>query len=265
MITSAAGTDNYIRCTGHCDMFQDEQDRWWGVCLGMRMRDSRFMMGRESFLVSGKWEQDGWPNIDTIEVTFSHHVKTTIIESPKSGLDWLYIRNANLQDHEIDDRSICLLPSKADLSRWQEPVSFVGKRQRKLEGHTSVILTASKDGLCRAGLVNYKDEHPYTRIWYDSGKRIVRFGVINNAKKILRGHEAKIENDIEELHLLMKYTKKQLVLQYMEKDGALETIGTFDTEELSNANFVGPIIGVFATSDSNCSPPVLFKNFRIDQ
>lgn len=47
-------------------MFQDEQDRWWGVCLGMRMRDSRFMMGRESFLVSGKWEQDGWPNIDTV-------------------------------------------------------------------------------------------------------------------------------------------------------------------------------------------------------
>ncbi|CAD0055896.1 unnamed protein product [Aureobasidium pullulans] len=182
--------DNYIRCTGHCDMFQDEQDRWWGVCLGMRMRDSRFIMGRESFLV-----------------TFSHHFKTTIIESPKSGLDWLYI----------------------------------------------------------PGLVNYKDEHPYTRIWYDSGKRIVRFGVINNAKKISRGHEAKIENDIEELHLLIKYTKKQLVLQYMEEDGALETIGTVDTEELSNANFVGPIIGVFATSDSNCSPPVLFKSFRVDQ
>ncbi|THY05197.1 hypothetical protein D6D02_07777 [Aureobasidium pullulans] len=156
--------DNYIRCTGHCDMFQDEQDRWWGVCLGMRMRDSRFIMGRESFLVSGKWEQDGWPTLDTVEVTFSHHFKTTIIESPKSGLDWLYIRNANLQDHEIDDRSICLLPSKADLSRWQEPVSFVGKRQRKLKGHTSAILTALKDGLCRAGLVNYKDEHPYTRI-----------------------------------------------------------------------------------------------------
>lgn len=44
-----------------------------------------------------------------------------------------------------------------------------------------------------------------------------------------------------------------------------DPIGTVDTEELSNANFVGPIIGVFATSDSNCSPPVLFKNFRIDQ
>lgn len=50
-------------------------------------------MGRESFLVSGKWEQDGWPNIDTVEVTFSHHFKTTIIELPKSGLDWLYIRD----------------------------------------------------------------------------------------------------------------------------------------------------------------------------
>lgn len=246
-------------------MFQDEQDRWWGVCLGTRMRDSRFMMGRESFLVSGKWEQDGWPNIDTVEVTFSHHFKTTIIESPKSGLDWLYIRNANLQDHEIDDRSIYLLPSKADLSRWQEPVSFVGKWQRKLEGHISVILTASKDGPCRAGLVNNKDEHRYTRIWYDSGERIVRFEVINKAKKISRGHEAKIENDIEELHSLIKYTKEQLVLQYMEEDGALETIGTVDTEELSNADFVGPIIGVFATPDSNCSPPVLFKNFRIDQ
>lgn len=124
-----------------------------------------------------------------------------------------------------------------------------------------MILMASKDGLCRAALVDYKDEHRYTRIWYDSGKRIARFEVINNAKKISRGHEAKIE----ELHLLIKYTKEQLVIQYMEEDGALETIGTVDTEELSNADFFGPIIGVFATSDSNCSPPVLFKNLRVDQ
>lgn len=246
-------------------MFQDEQDSWWGVCLGMRMRDSRFMMGRESFLVSGKWEQDGWPTPDTVEVTSSHHFKANIIDSPKSGLDWLYVRNANLQDHEIDDRSIHLTPSKADLSQWQEPVSFVGKRQRKLEGHASVILTISEDDPCRAGLVVYKDEHRYTRIWYDGGKKIVCFEVINNAKKIARSHEAKIEDDIEELHMLIEYAEEQLVLQYMEETGVVKTIGTVDTEELSNADFVGPIIGVFATSDSDCPSPVLFKDFRIDQ
>ncbi|THZ44608.1 hypothetical protein D6C90_04723 [Aureobasidium pullulans] len=264
-ILTAAGTDNYVHCTGHCDMFQDEQDRWWGVCLGMRMRDSRFMMGRESFLVSGKWEQDGWPTLDTVEVTSSHHFKANIIDSPKSGLDWLYIRNANLQDLEIDDRSIHLTPSKADLSQWQEPVSFVGKRQRKLEGHASVILTILEDDPCRAGLVVYKDEHRYTRIWYDGGKKIVCFEVINNAKEIARSHEAKIEDDIEELHMLIEYAEEQLVLQYMEETGVVKTIGTVDTKELSDADFVGPIIGVFATSDSDCPSPVLFKDFRIDQ
>ncbi|THX73124.1 hypothetical protein D6D04_08710 [Aureobasidium pullulans] len=227
-ILTAAGTDNYVHCTGHCDMFQDEQDRWWGV-------------------------------------TFSHHFKTNIIDSPKSGLDWLYIRNATLQDHEIDDRSIHLTPSKADLSQWQDPVSFVGKRQRKLEGHASVILTISEDDPCRAGLVVYKDEHRYTRIWYDGGKKIVCFEVINNAKKIARSHEAKIEDDIEELHMLIEYAEEQLVLQYMEETGVVKTIGTVDTGELSNADFVGPIIGVFATSDSDCPSPVLFKDFRIDQ
>jgi beta-xylosidase len=35
-ILTARGTDAYIQCTGHCDIFQDTQGNWWVVCLGVR-------------------------------------------------------------------------------------------------------------------------------------------------------------------------------------------------------------------------------------
>ncbi|KAI5242849.1 hypothetical protein E4T43_04578 [Aureobasidium subglaciale] len=262
-ILTASGTDNYVHCTGHCDIFQDSDGRWWGACLAMRMRGSRFHMGRESFLVSGNWDGE-WPTLDTVEVSSSHKFKTDIVKATRSGLDWLYIRDANLSDHKIEGSTIRLTPSKKDLAQWQEPVSFVGKRQRKLEGSASVNMAVPKAGSVRAGLVNYKDEHRYARIWYDSSSKSVCFEVVNNAKKINRQDQEQVADDIEELRLLIEYTEEKLVFQYEEEQGVTKTLGVVDTEELSNADFVGPIIGVFATSGDESTQDIAFTKFGID-
>ncbi|KAI4721218.1 hypothetical protein E4T48_02519 [Aureobasidium sp. EXF-10727] len=263
-ILTAAGTDNYVHCTGHCDMFQDNEDQWWGVCLAMRMRGSRFHMGRESFLVTGHWEQGGWPKLDTVEVTSSHKFKTDVVNSTKTGLDWLYIRDVDLEHHKIEGSTIRLTTSKADIPQWQEPVSFVGKRQRKLEGSASVSLAVPRTGSSRAGLVIYKDEHRYTRIYYNSSSRTICFEVINNAKKISRHDQQDISDETSEIRLLIEYTEDKLVFQYEEEEGVVKTLGDVDTAELSNADFVGPIIGVFAVSDEE-SDEVVFTNFNHEQ
>ncbi|KAI5207933.1 glycoside hydrolase family 43 protein [Aureobasidium subglaciale EXF-2481] len=263
-ILTASGTDNYVHCTGHCDIFQDSDGRWWGACLAMRMRGSRFHMGRESFLVSGNWDGE-WPILDTVEVSSSHKFKTDVVKATRSGLDWLYIRDANLSDHKIEGSTIRLTPSKKDLAQWQEPVSFVGKRQRKLEGSASVSVAVPKAGSVRAGLVNYKDEHRYARIWYDNSSKSVCFEVVNNAKKINRQDQEQVADDIEELRLLIEYTEEKLVFQYEEEQGVTKTLGIVDTEELSNADFVGPVIGVFATSNDESTQDIAFTKFEIDQ
>jgi beta-xylosidase len=263
-ILTAAGTDNYVHCTGHCDMFQDREGQWWGVCLGMRMRGSRFHMGRESFLTSGRWEKGGWPELDTVEVTSSHKFRTDVVKATRTGLDWLYIRDANLDDHKIEGSTIRLTPSKADISQWQEPVSFVGKRQRKLEGTASVNLALPRTGSSRAGLVIYKDEHRYTRIYYDSSNSNVCFEVVNNAKKTNRRDQEEVSKEVSDIQLLIEYTEEKLVFQYEEEQGVTKTLGVVDTADLSNADFVGPIIGVFAVSEDD-STEIVFKNFKHEQ
>ncbi|KAH0364828.1 glycoside hydrolase family 43 protein, partial [Aureobasidium melanogenum] len=225
-------------------MFQDTEDRWWGVCLAMRMRGSRFHIG--------------------LEVTSSHKFKNDVVKATKTGLDWLYIRDPKLQHHKIEGSTIRLMASKADISQGREPVTFVGKRQRKLDGTASVRLALPKTGSSRAGLVIYKDEHRYTRIYYDSSNKAICFEVVNNAKKISRHNQEKNSNDTSDVRLLIKYTEDKLVFQYEEEEGVVKTLGVVDTAELSNADFVGPVIGVFAVSEQE-NEEVVFTNFEHEQ
>ncbi|GKT41381.1 non-reducing end alpha-L-arabinofuranosidase [Colletotrichum spaethianum] len=57
--------DEEVQRTGHCDVFEDYQGRWWSVMLGVRpvkFGDKYIepQMGRETFLVRVDW-QDDWP------------------------------------------------------------------------------------------------------------------------------------------------------------------------------------------------------------
>jgi beta-xylosidase len=261
-ILTARGTNNYVHCTGHSDLFQDTQDQWWGVCLGMRMKGSRFMMGRETFLVSGSWEQGEWPSLESVQITIPQKLQHNIVQTTKKGLDWLYIRDANLKHHHVDGTTIHLTPSKADLSQWQEPVSFIGKRQRSLEGQSAVTLHIPKKESVRAGLVNYKDEHRYARVWFDTKDHTVCFEVINNAQRVARNHKVDVPRGVDQIQLSIVYTEESLQFEY-EYHGKSETIGTVDTAELSNADFVGPIIGVFAVSEVETE--VKFEDFKIEE
>ena len=43
-----------------------------------------------------------------------------------------------------------------------------------------------------------------------------------------------------------------------------KTLGVVDTAELSNADFVGPIIAIFAVSEGE-SPEIVFTDFKHEQ
>ncbi|KAH6617415.1 glycosyl hydrolase [Chaetomium tenue] len=60
------GPDEEVQRTGHCDVFEDGEGRWWGVMLGVRpvrVDEGRWaepQLGRETFLVKVDWVDD-WP------------------------------------------------------------------------------------------------------------------------------------------------------------------------------------------------------------
>ena len=62
-ILSHKGTTEPIQFTGHADIFQDHNGRWWAVFLAVRQMDVGYSpLGRETFLAPVLWKK-GWPVI----------------------------------------------------------------------------------------------------------------------------------------------------------------------------------------------------------
>jgi beta-xylosidase len=54
--------DPHVRQTGHADLVEAEDDRWWAVLLATRRQvENTEQLGRETFLVPVDWPEGGWP------------------------------------------------------------------------------------------------------------------------------------------------------------------------------------------------------------
>ncbi|KFZ19571.1 hypothetical protein V502_03535 [Pseudogymnoascus sp. VKM F-4520 (FW-2644)] len=275
-ILTARGTDEYIQYTGHSDMFQDQHGRWWGVCLGVRKDESRYIMGRETFLTTGEWLEGEWPSLKQVKSNPKLPGGTELVRSDgtlpltaESMVDYLYIRDAVLSNHKFSngDKTIILTASKADISQWEQPVTFVGKRQRRLKGNTMVTMHTppiSIDAHLKAGIAYYKDEHRYMKLFYDFSATEMVFEVVNNAKKISRT----VRHDIQlgdVVALRIEYTERSFQLSYRNGADSAAWIGFdgLDTLEMTGPDFVGPVIGIFAIAEAQ-DAHVQFDDLEID-
>ncbi|MDE6403577.1 MAG: glycoside hydrolase family 43 protein, partial [Muribaculaceae bacterium] len=51
-----------VTCAGHADIIEDADGNWWGVFLACRpVEGDKENLGRETFLMPVKWNEDGWP------------------------------------------------------------------------------------------------------------------------------------------------------------------------------------------------------------
>ncbi|KPM40586.1 hypothetical protein AK830_g5962 [Neonectria ditissima] len=272
-ILTARGTNEYIQYTGHCDAFQDEVGNWWGVCLGVRKdEEGRFVMGRETFLTRGRWDGD-WLSFEPVKSCIGNLSPKDGLAafSAVTGMDYLYIRDANLDNYDIGrDSLITLATSPVDLSHPEASPTFIGKRQRKLLGQSSVSVRGLANkltaGELKTGLGCYKDEHRYVRIFYYATDPAIVFELINNAKKISQVKRQRLGKVPDEVHLRMEYTEKEYRLLYKVGSASNEIwtcLAVTDTLNMSGPDFVGPVIGLFATAVTS-GLKVEFQNFSVD-
>lgn len=270
-ILTAKGTDEYIRYTGHCDMFQDKNGDWWGVCLGVRKdKGGRFIMGRETFITPGTWAEGKWPTLELVK----SNPKGLSVQDQTSGItakplvDLVYIRDADFSKYTIsgDGKDITLKASSIDLSHPTDSPTFIGKRQRTLEGASSVsVLGLNQSNHVKAGLACYKDEHRYVRMFYDTEGGAIVFEERNNAKKIHKTTKQELKIG-DSLALRFEYTEQEYRLSYKnsaEETAAWKSLASVDTLELTDPDFVGPIMGIFALAEDR-SAEVRFQDLKID-
>jgi beta-xylosidase len=268
-VLSAAGTDEYVQCTGHCEAFADQDGGWWGVCLGIRMRaPGLYSLGRETFLVRGKWSEDGWLSFECAKLTLEgvKHVREKERLTAAPGVDLLYIRDPELSRYKIEDGTFTLTGSPHDLPAPEESPTFIGRRQRRLQGNSSVTLTSlSSDSKLSAGLAVYKDEHRFLSIFLSHNS--INVQIVNKAKGIDHTETRSLEGEeYESIGFEIRYTEMEYRLCYRVGDGAEKVLCKVDTMELSDKDFVGPIVGLYAVDDSGAlgDLKVEFTRFVVD-
>ena len=261
-ILTARGTHNYIQYTGHCDLFHDDEGRWWGVCLGVRKENGRFIMGRETFLVTAEWPEGEWPSMKQVVSSPILVNGTKLVRAvgasalrAESTVGYLYIRDAKLDHHKFsnDSNTITITASKADISEYEEPVTFVGKRQRLLDGTASVIMhntSVPSDTDLKAGLAYYKDEHRQIKLFYDFSSGDIVFEITNKAKSISRVSRNRVELK-EVVAFRVQYTERSFQFSYRNgaECGNWTYFDSVDSLDMTGPDFVGPVIGIFATAE----------------
>jgi beta-xylosidase len=262
-----------IQYTGHGDLFQHPSGQWYFVCLGVRKRDGRFIMGRESVLTTATWPEGEYPVIDPAQLDVPLPIEgNTTTPSPewptgrrkpgRPDVAFVRIRVPVEENYEYDGNNVTLTSSRVDMSQGKEPVTFTGKRQRRLDGSASATLeplspSAVKDSGLRTGLCYYKDEHRFVRAFLDIECQEMVLEIINKARSIAW----RTSQDVGALGTSgarvtfgVDHTEVEFVFWYSVEaaDHGAPTkteLGRIDTRDMSGHDFVGPIIGVYAVSD----------------
>lgn len=216
-------------------------------------------MGRETFLTRVDWDGE-WPVIDQVKSS-PRGLSATRSSShltAEAGVDYLYIRDAVMSNYRLENNSsVTLTASSVDLSHPEHSPTFIGKRQRQLAGTSAVVLEGIEGSWSSAkilaGLACYKEEHRYSRIYYDAAQQEVVFELVNAAKKIVRTEKHTLGEVPRSMAFQIEYTEKQYSLLYSVQPNVGNNwtcLGTVDTLDMTDPDFTGPIIGIYAVGQA---------------
>jgi hypothetical protein len=239
----------------------------------VRKNEGRYPLSRETFLTSVKWDGE-WFQLERVKLDVIDH---SGVQFPSSvlqaalGVDYLYIRDAHLDRYhfEEDSAAITLAPTSVDLSAPESSPTFVAKRQRALQGKTTAAVYQFHDtwdsAKLKFGLACYKDEHRYLRIYFDVADSAVVFEVANTAQGIAKTTRQVLDPAPEELSFCVEYTEREYRFLYATVSSlpSWVSLAAVDTLELTDPDFVGPIIGVFSVADAD-GLKVKFDGIHVD-
>ena len=269
----------YIQYTGHGDLFQDPTGQWYFVCLGVRKNNGRFIVGRESVLTTATWPEGQYPVIDPAKLDVPLNIQKGLSpEWPdrrrpdRPDVSNVHIRDPVMENYQYEGDDITITAGKADLSQDSEPVTFIGRRQRHLNGSASATLchlpsSSTNDSGLKTGLCYYKDEHRFSRIFLDARSKSVTWELVNKSRSIERSSSRNMSLPITggSFTFGIDYTELELAFWYsVEADGVnrREELGNIDTLDMTGHDFVGPIVGVYAVDEDGTE--VRYTQLRVD-
>jgi len=170
---------NPVTTTGHADLVQAVDGKWWAVFLGCRPYEGDFYnTGRETFMAPVEWK-DGWPIINPgFETVQYHYPINATIKKTKEQFSGNYLFRDDFSGNTLNNRysflrtvripwydleikpgslAVALQPQ---ICSGKENPSMIGFRQPHVKGYaaTEIDFTAANDNE-KAGLMIFQSEN----------------------------------------------------------------------------------------------------------
>ncbi|MDO4274547.1 MAG: glycoside hydrolase family 43 protein [Eubacteriales bacterium] len=277
-----------IVATGHSDLVVTQNGEWWMVLLGVRPYSGfNYNLGRETFLVPLRWEEDGFPLVDTPDGLVDEWIPCPDLPPayppPKSPAehferknlspDWCGIRSMKRDFYSLEERPGCLRirTGKEKLSDFRVTPCFLGKRQEHMYFGTGTFMEFCPQENEEAGiaLVQSDEFHYIYTVTRKQGRILLQLYQNENAaaavnydfdgRMIKRTDVAVMELPAYEeyIYLYVQGTKDQYHFYYGFTEGeyilfAKDVDGTLLSTTRAGG-FVGTFVGVYASANGEVS------------
>jgi alpha-N-arabinofuranosidase len=273
-----------IQALGHADLVESADGTWFAVFLGIRPNGYPpcYHLGRETFLSSLRWAEDGFPAIgDNGRISLEMETPLELdsaaedplrddFDSPKLALHWNHLRNPHPELYSLDERPghLRLRGGLHGLDHLASP-AWIGRRQCHFTVHvaTSMQFEPSSEGE-EAGLVVRMNERHHYEIFVTTraGRRSV---VLRRRIGDLRAEVATrtlSPNGSSRLVLAIDADRDKYVFSYGRHQDDLQPLGDGETRYLSTevaGGFTGVYFGIYATGNgARCEQPADFDWFE---
>lgn len=154
--------NNPISAAGHADMVQLPDGSWWAMSLGVRQKNGRSPIGRETYLMPVEWTDDGWPILGWSRRILMKGFGPALprealperpvrddFSSETFNLEWNYVRNPDESRYSLSERPgwLRLKGTSASLNA-QGPQTILVRRQRDFDLRFGTLLdfNPARDG-----------------------------------------------------------------------------------------------------------------------
>ena len=266
-----------VTCTGHADLVEGPDGKWWATFLGVRPYDGQASpMGRETFLMPVEWTDDGWPTILPADervplaldapngVAVTHSAELPLsgnftwrdeFDGPGLMSAWIMLRSPSETWWSFEgnwDGSIALAPRKEKLSGNANP-SFLTRRVQHHKFNAETLVTAPREEGVSAGMALFQNERfHYFLATRKEGDAVVVYleRVKDGTRETLK--EVKVRAS-DKIALRVEGEEAKCSFEYALKPGQwISLVAGEDARMLTTAvagGFVGATVGMHARVD----------------
>ncbi|MFL3007889.1 MAG: glycoside hydrolase family 43 protein [Candidatus Neomarinimicrobiota bacterium] len=283
--------DYFVNSTGHADMIELPDKRWYMVSLGKRNDiDGDANMGRETYLTPMVWEptivkwqqvtETNWEPVNYLFPVASpltgkveryeklpfqdkpQYKNNTFKDDflfPKLDLEWTFIRVPQRNTYSLEANMGSLrLYTKPGTIEDRKRFSMIGFRQRESDFEYQVKMEFEpKDDKVESGIIHYQKERNYlSNTVYKENKRFYLEQRLKEKDKVNEKTIKRILLKDYKNNILFKVVSKNAKYTFYYSLNGGENFKYFtslDAIKMLDRNYTGALLGVFSTSNGNKS------------